>query len=95
MYEILLIVDEVICGFGCIGNMWGFDIYLICFDIMIIVKGLFFGYVLIGGFIFFDEVFEVMVVDEFYYGYIYFGYLMFCVVVLENLCIFEEEDLIG
>ena len=39
-HEILLIADEVICGFGRTGNMWGSDTYSIRPDIMTIAKGL-------------------------------------------------------
>lgn len=85
-------MDEVICGFGWIGNWFGFEIVGICLYIMIIVKGLLLGYVLIGGLIVCDEVVKIVNVNgDFNYGYIYLGYFVVVVVVFENLCILEEE----
>lgn len=94
-HEILLIADEVICGFGRTGNMWGSDTFSIRPDIMTIAKGLSSGYAPIGGSILSDEVFDVMATDEFYHGYTYSGHPMSCAVALENLRILEEENLIG
>lgn len=93
-HEILLIADEVICGFGRTGNMWGSDTFSIRPDIMTIAKGLSSGYAPIGGSILSDEVFEVMATDEFYHGYTYSGHPVSCAVALENLRILQEERLI-
>ena len=48
-YEILLIADEVICGFGRTGNWFGSDTFGIRPDIMTVAKGLSSGYVPIGA----------------------------------------------
>ena len=51
-HEILLIADEVICGFGRTGNWFGSDTFGIRPDIMTVAKGLSSGYVPIGASVF-------------------------------------------
>jgi putrescine aminotransferase len=94
-YEILLIADEVICGFGRTGSWFGSQTYDIRPHIMTIAKGLSSGYQPIGGSIVCDEVAEVLGHGEFYHGYTYSGHPVAAAVALENLRIMEEEDIPG
>lgn len=94
-YEILLIADEVICGFGRTGNWFASQTLNIRPDIMTIAKGLSSGYAPIGGSIVSDEVASVIARDEFNHGYTYSGHPVSSAVALENLRILEEEDIIG
>ena len=94
-YEILLIADEVICGFGRTGNWFGSQTLNIRPDIMTIAKGLSSGYQPIGGSIVSDEVAQVIGQGEFNHGYTYSGHPVASAVALENLRILEEEDVIG
>lgn len=94
-HEILLIADEVICGFGRTGEWFGSDYYGIRPDIMTIAKGLSSGYAPIGGSIVADHVAEVIGADEFNHGYTYSGHPVSCAVALENLRILEDEDIPG
>ncbi|MFC6688103.1 aspartate aminotransferase family protein [Jhaorihella thermophila] len=94
-YEILLIADEVICGFGRTGNWFGSQTMNIRPDIMTIAKGLSSGYQPIGGSIVRDEVAEVIGRTEFNHGYTYSAHPVAAAVALKNLEIIEEEDLIG
>lgn len=94
-YEILLIADEVICGFGRTGNWFGSQTMGIRPDIMTIAKGLSSGYAPIGGSIVSDEVAEVIATTEFNHGYTYSGHPVCAAVALENLRILEEEDIVG
>lgn len=94
-YEILLIADEVICGFGRTGNWFGSQTLNIRPDIMTIAKGLSSGYAPIGGSIVNDEVASVIATDEFNHGYTYSGHPVAAAVALENLRILEEENIIG
>ncbi|MEP5631202.1 MAG: aspartate aminotransferase family protein [Tateyamaria sp.] len=94
-YEILLIADEVICGFGRTGNWFGSQTLDIKPHIMTIAKGLSSGYQPIGGSVICDEVAEVIGSGEFNHGYTYSGHPVACAVALENLRILEEEDVIG
>ena len=93
-YEILLIADEVICGFGRTGNWFGSQTMNIRPHIMTIAKGLSSGYQPIGGSIVCDEVAEVIGATEFNHGYTYSGHPVAAAVALENLRILQEESIL-
>ncbi|MGR3320754.1 MAG: aspartate aminotransferase family protein [Pseudooceanicola sp.] len=93
-YGILLIADEVICGFGRTGNWFGSETLGIKPDIMTIAKGLSSGYQPIGGSIVSDEIAAVLGACEFNHGYTYSGHPVACAVALENLRILEEEGIV-
>ncbi len=93
-YEILLIADEVICGFGRTGSWFASETYDIRPDIMTVAKGLSSGYAPIGGSIVTDEIAKVMDACEFVHGYTYSGHPVACAVALENLRILQEEGIV-
>lgn len=93
-YGILLIADEVICGFGRTGNWFGSQTLGLSPHIMTVAKGLSSGYQPIGASIVCDEVAEVLGACEFNHGYTYSGHPVACAVALENLRILEEEGII-
>ncbi|MBO9464278.1 aspartate aminotransferase family protein [Tropicibacter sp. R15_0] len=93
-YGILLIADEVICGFGRTGNWFATETLGLRPHIMTIAKGLSSGYQPIGGSIVCDEVAEVIGGVEFNHGYTYSGHPVACAVALENLRLLEEEKVI-
>ena len=93
-YDVLLIADEVICGFGRTGNWFGSQTMDIKPHIMTIAKGLSSGYQPIGGSIVCDEVAEVIGAGEFNHGYTYSGHPVCAAVALENLRILQEENVI-
>ncbi len=93
-YGILMIADEVICGFGRTGNWFGSQTVGIEPDIMTIAKGLSSGYAPIGASIVTDAVSEVLSNTEFNHGYTYSGHPVSCAVALENLRILEEEGIV-
>lgn len=95
-YEILLIADEVICGFGRTGNWFGSQTFNIRPDIMTIAKGLSSGYLPIGGSMVSDHVAEVLAQKggEFAHGYTYSGHPVAAAVALENLRILDEEKIV-
>ncbi|MCV2892709.1 aspartate aminotransferase family protein [Lentibacter sp. XHP0401] len=93
-YEILLIADEVICGFGRTGNWFGCQTMGIKPDIMTVAKGLSSGYAPIAASIVNDEVAAVMGACEFNHGYTYSGHPVSAAVALENLRILEEEGIV-
>ncbi|WP_417679236.1 aspartate aminotransferase family protein [Pseudodonghicola sp.] len=93
-YEILLIADEVICGFGRTGNWFGSQTMGIRPDIMTIAKGLSSGYQPIGGSVVSDEVAAVLDSVEFNHGYTYSGHPVAAAVALENLRIMQEEGVV-
>ncbi|MDR6265952.1 MULTISPECIES: aspartate aminotransferase family protein [Rhodobacterales] len=93
-HEILLIADEVICGFGRTGNWFGSQTLGIRPDIMTIAKGLSSGYQPIGGSVISDPIAEVINSDEFAHGYTYSGHPVACAVALENLRLLDEDGII-
>ncbi|MCI2399154.1 aspartate aminotransferase family protein [Aliiroseovarius subalbicans] len=94
-YDILLIADEVICGFGRTGEWFGSEYYDIKPDIMTVAKGLSSGYAPIGASIVNDKVAKVLDACEFNHGYTYSGHPVACAVALENLRIMEEEGVVN
>jgi len=93
-YEILLIADEVICGFGRTGNWFGSQTFGIQPDIMTIAKGLSSGYAPIAGSIISDDIAKIINACEFNHGYTYSGHPVAAAVALENLRIIEEEGIV-
>ncbi|MEM9549572.1 MAG: aspartate aminotransferase family protein [Pseudomonadota bacterium] len=93
-HDILLIADEVICGFGRTGNWFGSETFSIRPDIMTIAKGLSSGYQPIGGSVVNDEIASVLGSGEFNHGYTYSGHPVASAVALENLRILDEEGII-
>lgn len=95
--NILLIVDEVITGFGRTGKMFATETFGLKPDIVTIAKGLSSGYLPIGGSLVSDRVAEVLIGPggEFNHGYTYSGHPVSCAVALENLRIIEDENLVA
>ncbi|MEH6644339.1 aspartate aminotransferase family protein [Sulfitobacter sp.] len=93
-YNVLIIADEVICGFGRTGNWFGSTTMGIKPHIMTIAKGLSSGYMPIGGSIVSDEVAEVINAVEFNHGYTYSGHPVCAAVALENLRIMQDDNIL-
>ncbi|MEQ5869381.1 aspartate aminotransferase family protein [Sagittula sp. NFXS13] len=93
-YGILLIADEVICGFGRTGEWFGSQTMNIRPDIMTVAKGLSSGYQPIGASIVSDGVAKVIDGVEFNHGYTYSGHPVACAVALENLRLLDEEGIV-
>lgn len=96
-YGILLIADEVICGFGRTGKWFGSDTYGIKPDFMPIAKGLSSGYLPIGGVLVSDRVADVLIekCGELYHGYTYSGHPTAAAVALENLRLLRDEGIVS
>ena len=95
-HDILLIADEVICGFGRTGNWFGSQTFGIQPDIMTTAKGLSSGYIPIAASIVSDKVAEgINHGGDFNHGYTYSGHPVACAVALENLRIIQEENIVG
>ena len=95
-HDILLVCDEVICGFGRTGNWFGRDTFRIEADIVPMAKGLSSGYLPIGAVAVGDKVADVLIGEggEFFHGMTYSGHPAACAVALENIRILEDERLV-
>ena len=95
-YDILLVADEVICGFGRLGTWFGHQYYDFQPDLAPIAKGLSSGYLPIGGVLVSERVAKVMIeeVGDFYHGYTYSGHPVSAAAAIENLRIIEDEGLV-
>jgi putrescine aminotransferase len=94
--DILLIADEVICGFGRTGRMFGSDTFGIKPDMMTTAKALTSGYLPLSAVMVGDRVADVLINDtgEFYHGFTYSGHPVACALALANLEIIEREGLV-
>ena len=97
-YEVLLIVDEVICGFGRTGNWFGSDAFGINPDIMQFAKGITSGYMPLGGIQMTDEIRDVIMSapedQSWMHGYTYSGHAAACAVGSANIDIIERDGLL-
>jgi putrescine aminotransferase len=95
-YGILLIADEVICGFGRTGRWFGSETFGIEPDFMTIAKGITSGYQPLGGAMVSDRVADVLTEKggEFAHGFTWSGHPVCCAVAIENLSILRREKIV-
>ena len=99
-HDVMLIADEVICGFGRTGNMWGTTTYGLRPDIVACAKALSASYLPIGAVMVSAEIYAALVsqsekIGVFAHGFTYSGHPVTSAVALETLKIYEERDLIA
>ena len=99
-HDILLIADEVICGFGRTGNMFGSETFGMRPDIMTLSKQLSSSYQPIAALMVNDSVYEPIAdeaarIGALGHGFTASGHPVAAAVSLENLAIIEEKDLVG
>jgi adenosylmethionine-8-amino-7-oxononanoate aminotransferase len=94
-YDVLLVADEVITGFGRIGNFFASTTYGFEPDMITCAKGMTSGYSPIGATIVSEKIYEPFKHGQtaFYHGYTFGGHPVSSAVALANLDIFEEEKL--
>jgi putrescine aminotransferase len=94
-YDILLVADEVITGFGRTGAWFGSDRFKIAPDLMTIAKGLSSGYQPIAGVLVGPRVAGALVAagEEWTHGFTYSGHPVAAAVALANLRVMEDERL--
>ncbi len=95
-YDILLIADEVICGYGRTGKWFGTDYFGIKPDMMTTAKGLTSGYLPLSALLMNNRVADVLINEtgEYFHGFTYSGHPVSCAVALKNLEILENEKLV-
>jgi putrescine aminotransferase len=95
-YGILLVADEVICGFGRTGEWFGTNYYDLKPDLMPIAKGLSSGYLPIGGVMVADRIMDVLINQggEFNHGYTYSGHPVCAAVAIANIKLMQRENIV-
>ncbi|RJG22697.1 aspartate aminotransferase family protein [Massilia cavernae] len=95
-YGILLIADEVICGFGRLGAWFGSELLGIKPDLITFAKGVSSGYIPLGGVLVGDRIADVLIGQggDFNHGFTYSGHPVACAAALENIRIIEDEQLV-
>ena len=95
-YDVLLVADEVICGFGRTGQWFGADYFGFTPDVMTLAKGITSGYIPLGAAMFNDRVAGVLKHQggELAHGCTYSGHPVCAAVALENIRILQEEGVV-
>jgi putrescine---pyruvate transaminase len=95
-YGVLVVADEVICGFGRTGQWWGSQTMGFRPDLMTFAKGVTSGYVPLGGVMVGERIARALVDrgGEFNHGYTYSGHPVACAVALANIGLIRELGLV-
>ncbi|PNA01139.1 MULTISPECIES: aspartate aminotransferase family protein [unclassified Pseudomonas] len=99
-YDILVVIDEIITGFGRLGTMFGAELYGIQPDIMVLSKQLTSSYQPLAAVLVSDAIHDVLLsqsqrLGAFAHGLTCTGHPVATAVALENIRIIEERDLVG
>jgi 4-aminobutyrate---pyruvate transaminase len=99
-YDILFVADEIICGFGRTGNMWGSQTFDLRPDMIACAKALSAGLQPISALLVNQRIFDAMLAESdklgsFMHGYTYGGHPVAAAVALETQRIYEDTDIIG
>ena len=97
-HGILMILDEVITGFGRTGHSFGAEAFNVSPDLMTIAKGMTSGMVPMGGVLVKEDIYQAFMEGpddaiEFFHGYTYSGHPLAAAAGLAALNVYEEEGL--
>jgi putrescine aminotransferase len=95
-YGVLVVSDEVICGFGRTGNWFGCETVGSKPDLMTFAKGVTSGYIPLGGVMVGERMAKVLIEQggDFNHGYTYSGHPVACAVALANLKLIQQLKLV-
>ena len=95
-YDVLIVADEVVCGFGRTGEWFGSTTFGIQPDFMAMAKGITSGYLPLSAVAVSDRIGDVLYEKggDFAHGYPYSGHPTACAVALANIAIIEREGLV-
>jgi 4-aminobutyrate--pyruvate transaminase len=98
-YDVLFVADEVICGFGRTGNMFGTQTFDLKPDIITVAKALSAGYVPISANLVSNALYDILLKQSdklgiFGHGYTYSSHPVPAAVALETLKIYEERNIL-
>jgi 4-aminobutyrate---pyruvate transaminase len=99
-HQILFVVDEVITGFGRLGERFGSTVYGLKPDMMTVAKMLTSAYVPMSALFVSEAIYQTVAdasasIGTFGHGYTYSGHPLACAMALETLRIYEDDDVIG
>jgi 4-aminobutyrate--pyruvate transaminase len=99
-HDILFVADEVICGFGRTGQMWGSQTYDLQPDMISCAKQLSAAYQPISALMIGERVHQALLEGSrihgtFGHGFTYGGHPVACAVAIETLKIYQERDILG
>jgi adenosylmethionine-8-amino-7-oxononanoate aminotransferase len=99
-HDVLLVLDEVITGFGRTGEMFATELFGVQPDMVIVAKGITSGYAPLGGVLIAPRVWEPFYSDSadapvFRHGITYSGHATACAVAQANLDVLENEQLVA
>ena len=99
-YDMLFVADEVICGFGRTGNVWGSQTMGIKPDILTCAKALSASFLPISAVMIVDKVYQALMMESdkigtWGHGFTYSGHPVAAAVALEAQKIYDETDLFG
>ena len=95
-YGVLLVSDEVICGFGRTGHWFGCERFGFRPDLMTFAKGVTSGYIPLGGVMVGERIARVLIDQggEFNHGYTYSGHPVACAVAIANIRLLQRERVV-
>ena len=95
-YGVILIADEIVCGFGRTGKMFGVNHWDVVPDIMTVAKGLVSSYLPIGATIVRDEIADFFAGDQKYLRHIFTfsGHPVSAAASLANIKVIEQDSLV-
>ncbi|WP_079526302.1 aminotransferase family protein [Halobacillus hunanensis] len=96
-YGILMIADEVICGFGRTGKMFGVQNWGVIPDLMSVAKGISSGYSQLGAVLIKENIRDVLVQYDqvLAHGFTYSGHPTACAVAMKNIEIIERDQIVA
>jgi 4-aminobutyrate--pyruvate transaminase len=99
-YDIMFIVDEVICGFGRTGNMFGSQTFGLKPDTISVAKAITSAYAPLGAMTVSEDVYQAMLdesrkIGVFGHGYTYSGHPLSTAVGVKTLEIYQRDDTVG
>ena len=99
-YDVLFITDEVITGFGRLGQAFGTQVFDLKPDMITVAKMMTSAYVPMSALYVSDAIYQAVAdasaaVGVFGHGYTYSGHPLACAIALETLRIYEADDVIG
>ena len=95
-YDVLLVSDEVICGFGRTGEWFGCERFGFRPDLITFAKGVTSGYIPLGGVMVGTRIASALIDrgGEFNHGYTYSGHPVACAVALANIRLLQREGIV-